>query len=82
MLSPIARGAVFLSALQNSFVVVVRADPEPGKEISLSCGHSAIGAADPNRPEHTDLFEPKRWMVRVFKEQLVLLDRSFPHLSR
>jgi|ERR1700682_5456778 len=67
---------------QEPHVFVMRADPKPRKEIALAGGQSAKGTTDPNRPERVNLFEPKRRMVRVFKEQLVLLDCLALNLNR
>jgi hypothetical protein len=60
----------------------MRPNPEPGKEVSLACGHGAMGTIDPNRPKCINFLEPQRGMEWVFKEQLILLGSLLLYFNR
>jgi hypothetical protein len=62
---------VDLSAPQQPFIFVMRANPEPVHRVALQQPECAVTTANTHRPESASLFEVERTMVRTALPQAV-----------
>jgi len=73
---------VFLfHAIQDVIVILMASDPKPPKVVFSPERNSSVGSPDINRPDISFALKPKRRMLRISFEKLVLLDGQVLDLS-
>jgi hypothetical protein len=68
--------------LDESFVFVMSADPEPVEALPFAECERTEGLGDSNRPEISDRLQVEGWVGRVLAEQGELFVRLSPNVGR
>ena len=66
----------------NLVVLGMRTNPAPQKTVIDFCCQCTIAAANAYRPVISNLFEVKRWMMRIGLQKLVVLACEVLHFLR
>ena len=67
------RLAIATSSGENSFVILMRADPKPVEDFTFAVAEDAVGLVHPCTPHLAEMLQAQRWMEWVLAEEFELL---------